>query len=156
MKFKAPVNRGFLGFRGSFLLHPKLHVAQIFNLPYRRISSCRAPSIANHHRLIRTRCRLQICDTAEYNSALRLRVNLDPIPFGFRLSDHLRISFFGFRISQHMLQDFLVGAAKGEWLELAGGQPPAHAGSPASPGNHHCAEHIQFNAITGDRMANGQ
>src|SRR5678809_699386 len=40
------------------------------------------PSNAKRHRLARARCRLQICDTAEYNSALRLRPRFAAAKFG--------------------------------------------------------------------------
>src|SRR6185369_11539982 len=35
-------------------------VAQVFNLPYRRISFCRPTRLADRHWLVRTPCRLQI------------------------------------------------------------------------------------------------
>jgi ABC-type Fe3+ transport system permease subunit len=46
------------------------HVAQIRNLPYRRIAFCGPPAV-RARRNVSTSCRLQIGDTAECNSALR-------------------------------------------------------------------------------------
>src|SRR5205085_2288301 len=46
-------------------------VAQIFNLPYRRIAFCGTLNMLRALELFRLR-RLQICDTAECNSALRI------------------------------------------------------------------------------------
>ena len=61
------------------------HVAQIWNLPYRRIASCRA--LAGLKAVDGSRpCRLQVGDTADFKSALRSAPS--PLPSGFR-SDHL-------------------------------------------------------------------
>jgi hypothetical protein len=57
-------------------------VAQIFNLPFRRIAFCGPPPIRTRTN-IATVCRLQIGETAECNSALRANLlgflNLDRI-----------------------------------------------------------------------------
>ena len=58
-------------------------VAQIFNLLYRRIAFCRACECPEVSRTCDP-CRLQIGDTAESNSALRLRAGdaLNRYPMG--------------------------------------------------------------------------